>query len=87
MSYIEELNGFKFNVSPFSFFQVNTNVFEKMLAVISEFAKIDQETKVLDICCGTGAIGICLSQKAQSVIGVELVEQAIEDAKLNVNLN
>ncbi len=42
---------------------------------------------VFDICCGTGAIGICLSSKAQKVVGVEIIEQAVENAKQNVKLN
>lgn len=42
---------------------------------------------MLDICCGTGAIGICLSSKAKKVIGVEIIEQAIENAKENVSMN
>lgn len=62
--YTEELLGFKFTVSPFAFFQVNTNVFEKMLNEIGSFLKIDTQTIVFDICCGTGAIGICLSKFA-----------------------
>ena len=86
-SYEELLCGLKFTVSPFAFFQVNTLVFEKMLALITEFAGIDQSTVLFDVCCGTGAIGLCLSQNAKKVIGVELIEQAVENAKLNVQLN
>ena len=55
-----------------------------MLALITEFAGIDQSTVLFDVCCGTGAIGLCLSQNAKKVIGVELIEQAVENAKLNV---
>jgi len=81
------LCGYKFTVSPFAFFQVNTIVFEKMLKVIGDFAGIDEHTTLFDICCGTGAIGICLSQKAKKVIGVELLVSAVENAKANVLLN
>lgn len=42
---------------------------------------------VFDICCGTGAIGICLSSKARKVIGVDIIESAIENAKQNLQLN
>jgi tRNA/tmRNA/rRNA uracil-C5-methylase (TrmA/RlmC/RlmD family) len=42
---------------------------------------------LLDICCGTGAIGICLSQRAKKIVGIELIEQAIVNAKANVVLN
>ncbi|CDW77363.1 tiny fragments locus 9c protein [Stylonychia lemnae] len=85
--YEEKLFDFNFRVSPFAFFQVNTNVFEKMLRLIEYFTQINENTVVLDICCGTGAIGICLSQKARKVIGVDIVESAIENAKANVQLN
>jgi tRNA (uracil-5-)-methyltransferase len=59
--YEESLLGITFRVSPFAFFQVNTPVFEQMLGRIKDFAQIDQETTLMDICCGTGAIGLCLS--------------------------
>lgn len=72
--YEELLCGLKFTVSPFAFFQVNTKVFEKMLALITDFAGIDHTTILFDICCGTGAIGLCLSKEAKKVIGVELIE-------------
>ena len=85
--YEEILCGLKFTVSPFAFFQVNTLVFEKMLALIADFAEIDAETTLFDICCGTGAIGLCLSKNAKKVIGVDIIEQAIENAKQNVKLN
>lgn len=62
--YEEVLNDYLFRVSPFAFFQVNTTVFTQMLKVIEEFTQIDEKTVVFDICCGTGAIGICLSAKA-----------------------
>ena len=79
--------GFKFTVSPFAFFQVNTNVFEKMLNEIASFLKISENTIVFDVCCGTGAIGICLSKSAKKVVGFELVEAAVENARKNVELN
>lgn len=42
---------------------------------------------ILDICCGTGTIGICLSEYCKKVIGVEIIESAIEDAKFNCQIN
>ena len=66
---------------------MNTSVFTKMLKVIEDFTQIDGETVVFDVCCGTGAIGICLSSKAQKVVGIELIESAVENAKENVRLN
>ena len=82
--YTEQLLDFNFLVSPFAFFQVNTNVFEKMLNEIASFLNIGKDTVVFDICCGTGAIGICLSKFAKKVIGVELVEAAVQNARQNV---
>lgn len=87
ISYIEILNGFKFTISPFAFFQVNTNVFEKMLNEIQDFLNIDSNTILFDVCCGTGAIGICLSRKAKKVLGFELVDAAVKNARENVDLN
>lgn len=58
-----------------------------MLKVIEDFTQIDENTVLFDICCGTGAIGICLSKKAQKVVGIELIESAVENAKQNVRLN
>ena len=52
-----------------------------MLKLIEEFTQIDENTVVFDICCGTGAIGICLSGKAKKVIGIDIIESAIENAK------
>ncbi|TNV80921.1 hypothetical protein FGO68_gene17410 [Halteria grandinella] len=85
--YEEELCGYKFRVSPFAFFQVNTSVFTEMLSIIAEFAQIDENTVLFDVCCGTGAIGICLSKTAKKVIGIELIESAVENAKINLKLN
>lgn len=79
--YEEMLVDYQFRVSPFAFFQVNTSVFTNMLKLIEDFAQIDENTVLFDICCGTGAIGICLSRKAQKVVGIELIESAVENAK------
>jgi tRNA (uracil-5-)-methyltransferase len=53
-----------------------------MLGRIKEFAQIDEETTLMDICCGTGAIGLCLSQfGCKKVVGVELLKSAVMNAK------
>lgn len=87
MFYTEQVLDYNFKVSPYAFFQVNTNVFEKMLNEIAAFLNITKDTVVFDVCCGTGAIGICLSQHAKKVVGFELVEAAVENAKENVQMN
>jgi tRNA (uracil-5-)-methyltransferase len=64
-------------------------VFEQMLSLIEKFAEIDDKTTLFDICCGTGAIGLCLTQATQckKIIGVEICEEAVKNAKANVEAN
>uniref|UniRef100_A0A8C5S3Q3 tRNA (uracil(54)-C(5))-methyltransferase n=1 Tax=Laticauda laticaudata TaxID=8630 RepID=A0A8C5S3Q3_LATLA len=83
----EDLLGLKFRISPHAFFQVNTKAAEVLYSTIQDWADISQETTVLDVCCGTGSIGISLAQKVKKVIGVELCQEAVEDAKANAQLN
>ncbi|XP_039188265.1 tRNA (uracil-5-)-methyltransferase homolog A isoform X2 [Crotalus tigris] len=86
--YIQEnLLGLKFRISPHAFFQVNTKAAEVLYSTIQNWVEINQDTTVLDVCCGTGSIGISLAQKVKKVIGVELCEEAVEDAKANAQLN
>jgi tRNA (uracil-5-)-methyltransferase len=90
---IEEVLGLKFQVSPFSFFQVNTKGAELLYSIAGEWAQIEdsgqqkQPPILFDVCCGTGTIGMSLAHKAEKVIGLEIVESAVEDAKKNANLN
>uniref|UniRef100_A0A671YMA1 tRNA (uracil(54)-C(5))-methyltransferase n=1 Tax=Sparus aurata TaxID=8175 RepID=A0A671YMA1_SPAAU len=83
----EELLGLKFRVSPHSFFQVNTGAAEVLYSAVGEWAKLDQDSTVLDVCCGTGTIGISLAKRVKKVIGIELCQEAVEDAKVNAKLN
>lgn len=82
---LEELGSFKYKVSPNSFFQVNTKVAEILYSTVLNYIKPNDG--VLDLYCGTGSIGIFLSNKASSIYGVELNENAIEDAFYNKKLN
>eukprot|EP01006_Ploeotia_vitrea_P022646 TRINITY_DN55040_c0_g1_i1.p1 TRINITY_DN55040_c0_g1~~TRINITY_DN55040_c0_g1_i1.p1 ORF type:complete len:651 (+),score=60.49 TRINITY_DN55040_c0_g1_i1:43-1953(+) len=84
---LEEVNGLRFRVSATSFFQVNTPGNEQLIKVIKEMANLTPDTILLDLCCGTGSIGICLAQYVKQVIGVEIVADAIEDAKWNAKEN
>ncbi|KAG7266228.1 hypothetical protein CRUP_014344 [Coryphaenoides rupestris] len=59
---LEELLGLKFRVSPHSFFQVNTGAAEVLYSTVGEWAQLDQDSTVLDVCCGTGTIGISLAK-------------------------
>uniref|UniRef100_A0A8C5UN75 tRNA (uracil(54)-C(5))-methyltransferase n=1 Tax=Malurus cyaneus samueli TaxID=2593467 RepID=A0A8C5UN75_9PASS len=83
----EELLGLKFRISPHAFFQVNTQAAEVLYTAIGEWAQLSQESTVLDICCGTGTIGISLAKKVKKVIGIELCQEAVQDAKANAQIN
>eukprot|EP00938_MAST-03A_sp_MAST-3A-sp1_P003916 g3916.t1 len=92
----EKLLGRTFEISPLSFFQVNTLGAEVLYSIVRNCVQDSKKkrkeneneiTIVLDICCGTGTIGICMSDIADLVIGVEICEPAVEDAKRNAELN
>ncbi|XP_061674603.1 tRNA (uracil-5-)-methyltransferase homolog A [Syngnathoides biaculeatus] len=83
----EELLGLTFRISPHSFFQVNTAGAEVLYSAVGEWAQLDQDSIVLDVCCGTGTIGISLAKRVKKVIGIELCQEAVEDAKVNAKLN
>lgn len=78
--------GNKVSLSPKSFYQVNTPMAEKLYEIAKKFA--EPKGKVLaDIYCGIGTIGLSMAKEAERVIGVEIVESAIENAKKNAELN
>ncbi|XP_040859694.1 tRNA (uracil-5-)-methyltransferase homolog A [Ochotona curzoniae] len=83
----EDLLGLTFRISPHAFFQVNTAAAEVLYTVIREWAQLDQGSTVLDVCCGTGTIGLALAQKVKRVIGIELSQEAVEDARANARAN
>jgi len=86
--YIEEkLEQYRFKISPKSFFQTNTPQAEQLYRVTREFAGLTGTETVYDLYCGTGSIGIFCSNKAAKVIGIELVDDAITDAKANAEMN
>lgn len=82
---IEEINNLKFVISPDSFFQVNRlgmiNIYNQVLKYV------DNDTKVLDLYCGTGTIGIYLADKVNQVLGIEINKSAINDALMNKKIN
>jgi 23S rRNA (uracil1939-C5)-methyltransferase len=84
---IEQLDNFRFKVGPKSFFQTNTRQGEKLYQVARAFAELSGKETVYDLYCGTGSIGIFVSGQAKKVIGVEMIAEAIEDAKENALLN
>ena len=84
---IERLEDFEFKIGPTSFFQTNTRQGEQLYKVAREFAELTGNETVYDLYCGTGSIGIFLSRKAKKIIGVEMIEAAVKDAKENAALN
>lgn len=83
----EQLDQYRFKIGPKSFFQTNTTQATELYRVTREFAELTGNETLYDLYCGTGSIGIFCSQKAGKVIGVEVIEAAIEDAKENAALN
>ena len=83
----ERLGNFNFKISPKSFFQTNTKQAEVLYNVAKDFAGLTGNEIVYDLYCGTGSIAIFLSRQAKKIIGVEVIEEAIVDAKANAQLN
>lgn len=86
--YIEdELEGYRFKISPLSFYQVNPQQTAVLYNTAKEFAELTGEENVFDLYCGIGTISIFVADQAKNVFGVEIVPQAIENAKENAKLN
>lgn len=85
----EELLGCKFRISSSSFFQVNTAATEILYSKCAEWCNVGhgKKTTLLDLCCGTGTIGITMAKSVDRVIGIEMVPEAIVDAGKNCALN
>lgn len=84
---IEKLENFDFKISPKSFFQTNTKQAERLYHVVKDFAALNGTEIVYDLYCGTGSIGIFLSNCTKKIIGVDVIEDAIKDAVENAALN
>jgi len=86
--YIEDYIGdIKFRISPLSFYQVNPVQTEKMYGAALEFAELKGTENVWDLYCGIGTISLFMSQKAKHVYGVEIIPEAIRDARENAEIN
>ena len=84
---VEKLEDLQFKIGPKSFFQTNTKQAEKLYSVARDYAELTGNETVYDLYCGTGSIGIFVSKLAKKIIGVEMIVDAIEDAKENAALN
>lgn len=85
--YMEEIMGLKFKVSAFSFFQTNVEAVENLYSYAIDLIDDFNNKTAFDLYCGTGTITQTLAKKAGKVIGIELVEEAVEAAKANAALN
>ena len=83
----DKLGDYVFKISPNSFYQVNPVQTVKLYNTAITLANLDKKDTVLDLYCGIGTISIFLAKHVKKVIGVEIVEAAIEDAKENAKLN
>ncbi len=81
------LLGKRFVISPNSFYQVNHDQCEKLYSIASDYAGLTGDEVVLDLFCGAGTIGLTMSDRAKQIFGVEIVPQAIENAKINAKIN
>ena len=87
MTLEEELCGLKFDVSYQSFFQVNREQTEKLYNLVLEYTEANDKTSIVDAYCGVGTISLMLAKKAKYVYGIEVVKEAIINAKQNAKKN
>ena len=79
--------GNKISLSPLSFYQVNTKQAEKLYTIAKDFAKLKGNEKLIDLYCGAGTIGLSFADNIKSLIGVEIIPEAVENAKKNAKIN
>ncbi len=84
---IDRIGDFKFKISPLSFYQVNNAQTKKLYNIAKEFAEFCGNETVWDIYCGIGTIGQYLSHSVKKIIGIEIVEQAVINARENARMN
>ena len=83
----DKLGNYTFKISPLSFYQINPIQTEKLYNLALEKAELTGKETLLDLYCGIGTIGIFMANKAKKVYGIEIVEDAIKDAKENCKIN
>ncbi|MDD3193970.1 MAG: 23S rRNA (uracil(1939)-C(5))-methyltransferase RlmD [Oscillospiraceae bacterium] len=81
------LCGIRLELSPLSFYQVNRSGAEKLYGIAAEFAGLTGQDVLLDLYCGAGTIGLSMASQVKEVIGVEIVEAAVQNAKENAQRN
>jgi 23S rRNA (uracil1939-C5)-methyltransferase len=83
----ENITGITFEISPLSFYQVNPVQTEKLYSIALEYAGLTGRETVWDLYCGIGTISLFMAKRAYKVYGIEIVEQAIDDARKNAERN
>lgn len=83
----DKLLGKTFVISPNSFYQVNHDQCEKLYTKAREYANLSKDETLLDLYCGVGTIGLTMAEDVKRLIGVEIISQAVENAKINAKLN
>ena len=83
----DELCGLSFRISPLSFYQINHDQTEKLYALAAKYAGLTGSELLIDLYCGAGTIGLSMADKTRRLIGVEVVPEAIENARENAENN
>tara|TARA_R100000781_G_scaffold25979_9_gene19062 strand:+ start:7243 stop:8649 length:1407 start_codon:yes stop_codon:yes gene_type:complete len=84
---VDKIGNHTFKIHPNAFFQTNTAQAERLYEVAREYADLQDGEIVYDLYCGVGTLSLFMSQKAEKVLGIELVEVAVENAKFNAKEN
>ena len=84
---VDKIGDFEFKIHPNAFFQTNTHQAERLYDVARNFADLQDGEIVYDLYCGVGTLSLYMSQKASKVLGIELVDVAVENAKFNAKEN
>ncbi|TKW02898.1 hypothetical protein SEVIR_7G032500v4 [Setaria viridis] len=83
----DHISNLKFSISPTAFFQVNTLAAERLYSLAGDWANLNSDTLLFDVCCGTGTIGLTLAHRVGMVVGIEMNESAVSDAHRNALIN
>lgn len=83
----DRLAGVEIELSPLSFYQVNHDAAEKLYGIVKEYAGLTGRETLLDLYCGAGTIGLSMADKCKKLIGVEIVQEAVDNAKENARRN
>ena len=86
-SITDELCGLKFELSPLAFYQVNRTQAQRLYEKAREYAQLNGDEVLIDLYCGTGTIGLSMAKSCKELIGVEIIDKAIENAKVNAKNN